>query len=119
MSDIDVLTDLNLRFVNAFREGSWDLLRPILAPELSYLDGADGEVWPMERYIGDIEGKPLPTIDIDQVRIHVTGDIAVVSARSFTTPKRFNRYVDTYERREPGWLCVHACVWPLLAAERF
>jgi Domain of unknown function (DUF4440) len=113
VSDFDVLTELNLRFIEAFRLGSWQLLRPILSPDFSYLDRATGEVWPIERYIADLDGRPLPTIDIDQVRIHVDGDVAVVSARSFTRPGRSNRYVDTYERRE-SWLCVHACVWPLL-----
>jgi hypothetical protein len=47
------------------------------------------------------------------VRVHIDGDTAVVSARSFSRPGRFNRYVDTYERRDGRWLCVHACVWPL------
>ena len=28
-------------------------------------------------------------------------------------PLQHNRYVDTYERRSAGWLCVRACVWPL------
>ena len=113
MDDLEVLNALNLRFVDAFRVGSWEQLRPILSSTFRYLDGATGEVWPIERYIADLDGKPLPGIDIDQVRIHVDGDVAVVSARSSTQPGRFNRYLDTYERRDGGWLCVHACVWPL------
>lgn len=113
MDDIEVLTGLNARFVEAFRIGSWKLLEPILSPNFSYLDGATGQVWPMERYIADLDGNAEPSIDFDQVRIHVDGNVAVVSARSFTRPGRFNRYVDTYERRSDGWLCVHACVWPL------
>jgi len=72
----------------------------------------------MNRYIADLEGKPIPTIDIDQVQIHIDGDVAVVSARSFARPGQFNRYVDTYERREAVWLCVHACVWPLCHTSR-
>lgn len=113
--DIAVLTELDAQFVDAFRTGQWSLLAPILTPGFSYLDGATGEVWPMERYIADLEARPLPTIDIDQVRVHVDGDTAIVSARSFTRPDQFNRYVDTYERRDGGWRCIHACVWPLLA----
>jgi len=113
--DIAGLTELNAQFVDAFRKGQWTLLKPILAPGFSYLDGATGDVWPMERYIADLEAEPLATIEIDQVRIHVDGDTAVVSARSFTRPDHFNRYVDTYERRDGGWRCVHACVWPLVA----
>lgn len=113
MDDTKVLTELNEQFVDAFRKGSWDLLKPILSPGFSYLDGASGEVWDMDRYIADLDGNPLPTIGIDQVVVHVDGDTAVVSARSFTRPGKYNRYVDTYARRDGGWLCVHACVWPL------
>lgn len=114
MDDIEALTELNRRFIDAFRQGSWALLEPILSPSFSYLDGAIGDAWPIERYIADFDGKPAPTIDIDQLRVHVAGDTAVVSARSFTRPGRFNRYVDTYVRQENRWVCIHACVWPLL-----
>ena len=67
----------------------------------------------MDRYIADVRSQPLTTIGIDQVAIHVADDVAVVSARSFLKPGRYNRYVDTYARLDGGWLCVHACVWPL------
>jgi Domain of unknown function (DUF4440) len=113
VDDTTALTDLNLQFIEAFRQGSWDLLEPILSPSFSYLDGATGEVWDQQRYIDDLRSTPLPTIGIDQVVIHVDGDVAVVSARSFIRPGKFNRYIDTYERRADGWRCVHACVWPL------
>ena len=111
--DVAALADLNARFVDAFRQGQWSLLSPILSPDFAYLDGGTGEVWAMERYIADLEAQPLPTIAIDQVRIHVDGNSAIVTSRSHTRPGQFNRYVDTYERREGRWLCVHACVWPL------
>jgi hypothetical protein len=54
-----------------------------------------------------------PTIGIDQVVVRVDGNVAVVSARSFTRPEKVNRYVDMYARRQNGWVCIHACVWPL------
>jgi hypothetical protein len=104
----------NSRFIDAFRRGCWELLKPILAPDFSYLDGASGEVWPIGRYIEDIDGNPLPLLDVDEVRVPVAGDVAVVSARSSTRPGRFNRYVDTYARRDGRWMCVHAGVWPHL-----
>lgn len=110
MDDIKALTELNLRFIDAFRQGSWELLEPILSPSFSYLDGATGEVWVQERYIESLRRNPEPTIEIDQVVVHVDGDVAVVSARTFI--ETFDRYVDTYERRENGWVCIHACVWP-------
>jgi hypothetical protein len=115
VTDTDALTQLNLRFIEAFRQGSWELLAPILSPSFSYLDGATGEVWSHERYVENLRGNPSPALAIDQVVVHVDGDAAVVSARTSRRPGRYSRYVDTYERRDGGWLCVHACVWPLPA----
>src|SRR5947209_1950909 len=71
MDDIQVLTDLNLQFIESFRRGSWELLQPILSPSFSYLDGETGEVWDQERYIEDLRSNPLPTLGIDQVTVHV------------------------------------------------
>jgi hypothetical protein len=113
MDDIAVLEDLNRRFIEAFRQGSWELLEPVLSPSFSYLDGATGEVWPHERYVENLQGNRAPSLAIDQVVVHVDGNTAVVSARTSRQPGRYGRYVDTYERRKSGWLCVHACVWPL------
>jgi hypothetical protein len=113
VNDTDVLRELNLQFIEAFRQGSWELLAPILSPSFSYLDGVTGEVWDHERYVADLRSNPSPALAIDQVVVHVDGDTAVVSARTSRRPDRYSRYADTYERREGGWLCVHACVWPL------
>lgn len=108
-----VLRALNERFVDAFRQGRFDLLRPILAPGFAYLDGATAEVWTMDRYVADLTEHPQPTIHFDQVAIHVDGDVAVVSARTSTRPGQANRYVDSYRFRDGNWLCYRACVWPL------
>jgi hypothetical protein len=113
MDDTGVLTELNTQFIEAFRQGSWELLEPILSPSFSYLDGATGEVWPHERYVENLRGNPAPALALDQVVVHVDGNTAVVSARTSRQPGRHNRYVDTYERRDRGWVCIHACVWPL------
>jgi hypothetical protein len=113
VDDIAVLEDLNSRFIEAFRRGSWELLEPVLSPSFAYLDGATGEVWPYERYVENLRGNPAPSLTIDQVVVHVDGDPAVVSARTSRGPGTYSRYVDTYERRGSGWLCIHACVWPL------
>lgn len=114
MDDAQVLTELNLQFIEAFRQGSWELLEPILSPSFSYLDGATGEVWAHERYIENLRRNPAPALTIDQVAVHVDGNAAIVSARTSRQPGRYGRYVDTYERRGDRWLCIHACVWPLL-----
>jgi len=113
VDDVETLTKLNLQFIEAFRRGSWELLEPILSPSFSYLDGATGEVWEHERYVANLRDNPSPALAIDQLAIHVDGDTAVVSARTSRRPGEYGRYVDTYARRGDGWLCVHACVWPL------
>jgi len=113
VDDTRALTSLNLQFIEAFRQGSWELLAPILSPSFAYLDGATGEVWAHERYVHNLRSNPAPSLSIDQVAVHVDGNTAVVSARTSRRPGSYSRYVDTYERREGGWLCVHACVWPL------
>jgi hypothetical protein len=113
VDDITVLTELNSQFIDAFRQGSWELLEPILSPRFAYLDGATGEVWEHERYIENLGSNPSPSLSIDQLAVHVDGDTAVVSARTSRQPGRYGRYTDTYARRNGGWLCVHACVWPL------
>jgi hypothetical protein len=117
MDDNEALTKLNLQFIEAFRRGSWELLEPILSPSFSYLDGATGEVWTHERYVDNLRSNPGPALAIDQLSVHVDGDTAVVSARTSRQPGKYGRYVDTYERRDGHWLCVHACVWPLLAVD--
>jgi hypothetical protein len=117
MNDSEALTELNRQFIEAFRLGSWDLLEPILSPGFAYLDGATGEVWAHERYVENLRSNPSPSLAIDQVRVHVDGNTAVVSARTSRQPGRYGRYVDTYERGDDGWLCVHACVWPLAASD--
>ena len=113
MDDTEVLTELNEQFIEAFRQGSWELLEPILSPSFSYLDGATGEVWTHERYVENLRKNPAPSLALDQVVVHTDGNSAVVSGRTSRQPGRYGRYVDTYERREGGWVCVHACVWPL------
>ena len=112
MDDEQALLALNEQFIDAFRNGSWEQLSPVLSPGFAYLDGATGEVWEHERYVENLRANPSPTLRIDQVVVHVDGDTAIVSART-SRPERRGRYVDTYERRDGGWLCVHACVWPL------
>jgi hypothetical protein len=112
MEDMARLEALNEQFIEAFRQGSWELLEPILAPSFSYLDGATGEVWEHERYVDNLRSHPAPSLALDQIVIHVDADTAIVSGRTSRQPGSYTRYLDTYERRAEDWRCVHACVWP-------
>jgi Domain of unknown function (DUF4440) len=113
VNDASELERLNEQFIEAFRQGSWELLAPILAPSFAYLDGATGEVWEQERYIDNLRSHPAPTLALDQVVMHIDHDHAAVSGRTSRQPGTYRRYLDTYERQPEGWRCIHACVWPL------
>jgi Domain of unknown function (DUF4440) len=113
MDDAVELNGLNEQFIEAFRQGSWELLAPILAPSFAYLDGGTGEVWEHARYVDNLRSHPAPALALDQVVIHVDQDTAVVSGRTSRQPGIYRRYLDTYQRQAEGWRCVHACVWTL------
>ncbi|MCX2185776.1 nuclear transport factor 2 family protein [Streptomyces sp. SKN60] len=113
MEDVEILNKINLQFIEAFRRGSWEILRPILSDSFSYLDGSTGEVWDRHSYAIDLEGNAIPKIEIDQVVVHVDGEVAAISARVSSGSGKYSRYLDTYFKRDGQWLCSHACVWPL------
>lgn len=111
--DIEILTELNEQFIEAFRQGSWDILGKILTPGFQYLAGTTGKVEELPAYIEDLQTNPSPNLQIDQVVIHIDGDSAVVSARCFAEVGKYSRYVDSYHRVDGAWRCFHACVWGL------
>jgi len=115
MDDVKMLARCNLRFIEAWRQGSWLMLEPLLSRSFSCLDGDTGEVWDLERYREALVESPRPMLRFDQVVIHVAGSTGIVSARSRTRRGHSTRYLDTYARHGEDWLCVHACVWPLRA----
>jgi len=115
LNDRRVLRALNEQFIEAFRQGSWELLAPILTPSFSYLDGTTGEVWTLSRYIESLRSHPVANLTLDQVMIHVDGETAVVAGRTSRPAGGCRRYLDTYTHTPDGWRCVHACVWPLPA----
>ena len=113
MDDVAILTELNQQFVEACRRGSCEQLRSMFSPSFTYLNGATGEVWGTTRFLQDVVENPSPSVRIDQLVIHIDGNTAAVSARSLRLPNSSNRYLDTYERRNGEWRCVHSCAWPL------
>jgi len=115
LTDDELLGQLNEQFIEAFRQGSWELLQPILTESFSYLSGVTGEVQELPDYIADLRANPIPKLAIDQVVIRVDGDGAVVSARTTQDGVRYGRYLDSYRREADGWRCYHACVWPVPA----
>lgn len=110
-ADTQALIDLNDRFIDACRQGSWEKLQQVLTPGFSYTNGNTGEVLDIEPYSKLVT--PAPDLVIDQVVVHVDGDAGIVSARSSAMPGTYSRYVDSYRRVDGEWLCYHASVWRL------
>jgi hypothetical protein len=111
VDDKDALLELNSTFIDAWRRGSWETIDPILASSFEYLDGQTGKVANRASYASSLRSGAAPTIEFDEVRIHVVDDTAIVSARTTRDHSAYRRYVDTYARIDDRWLCVHACVW--------
>ena len=45
VNDIEALTAHNEHFIQACRQGSWEMLQLILGSDFRYLDGGSGEQW--------------------------------------------------------------------------
>ncbi len=114
MDDTQRLLELNEQFIGGFRAGLREQVEPLLAPDFVYLDGVTAERRDRAGYLGTMTG-PSPTLAVDQVVVHVSGDVAVVAGRITRDGTSFRRYVDTWVRRsdDAGWSCVHGCLWPL------
>jgi hypothetical protein len=115
MDDVERLTKLNRQFIDGFRVGSWPMVDEILAPDFVYTDGATGRTLDRAGYRALLTG-PNPTLSFDDVAVHLFGDVAAVTGRTTREGVTPRRYVDTWVRSagDPGWLCVHGCIWPLL-----
>jgi len=57
-TDVELLTAANTQFIEAFRQGSWSLLQPLLSTSFRYLDGRTGEMWDLARYIENLSTNP-------------------------------------------------------------
>ena len=114
MDDTQRLTELNEQFIGGFRTGSLEQVDAVLAPDFVYLDGVTAETRDRSAYLATMTG-PSPTLAVDQVVVHVSGDVAVVAGRITRDGATFRRYVDTWARRpdDRDWTCVHGCLWPL------
>lgn len=110
--DIATLTALNAKFIGAWQVGSLEDLDAVLDTEFVVLDGITGEVTDRAAYRAGMAG-PNPTLAVDQVVVHVTGDTAVVSGRTTRDGASYRRYVDVYRRGPDGWTCVFGCPWSI------
>jgi hypothetical protein len=84
VDDIETLTELNRRFIEAFRRVPGNTFsrsfRRRSLTERSHGGGVDARAVP-----GDPQNNPQPALGIDQVVVHVDGDVGVVSNRAPTS----------------------------------
>lgn len=101
--------------IAACRVGSRERLGVILGDHFRSLGGRTGQILDEARSAADLRAAPAPSVGLDQLDSHLTGQTAMVSARTLSDDRsgRANRCLDTYPRGDRRWLRVRACVWPL------
>jgi hypothetical protein len=114
MDDVERLTHVTRQFIDGFRIGDWSLVDKVLAPDFVFTNGSTGETLDRAAYRALLTG-PTPSLSFDDVAVHVFDDVAVVTARTTREGVSPRRFVDTWVRTstEPGWLCIHGCIWPI------
>lgn len=112
MDDERTLTDLNWQFIESWRIGDVEMLDGVLDEDFIYLDGVTGRTADRATYRAGLTG-PAETLAVDDVRVHLFGDTAVVTGRTTRDGMAFKRYVDTWRRVDGRWTCVHGGLWPV------
>ena len=113
-SDHDTLTALNREYIRSVQEGDVRSFDKILADDF-LCSNPDGSLVDKRQFL-DQTARPVTIsgLDIDDVRIRLIGDVAIIHARtSYKTASgepRHGRYTDVWARRDGGWLCISAHV---------
>jgi uncharacterized protein (TIGR02246 family) len=113
--DLAVLTELNERYVQAFRESdvAWYAahLAPdyvVIQPDGSMLDRAAA----LQAFARPVFATRMRSFPVDQVRIRRFGDVALIHAQNdyelLDGREGISRYTDIWVKREGRWTCVAA-----------
>jgi ketosteroid isomerase-like protein len=114
MSDIDVLTALNLDYVNSVQRSDVKRFDEILSEDFLNTN-PDGSLVDRAGFLAQIAPKAkISDLACYDVNVRVMGDFAIIHARtSYTLPDGragAGRYTDIWARRGGKWLCVAAQV---------
>jgi ketosteroid isomerase-like protein len=116
MADEPVATigRLNETYIEAVLRADGDLFETILDRDF-LCSNPDGTLLDREEFVRRIRAsQPMTSLDIDDVRIRVFGDIALVHARTLfelrVGRRGTGRYTDVWARRNGRWLAVSAHV---------
>jgi hypothetical protein len=115
---IEALTRLNGLYIQAVLRADPELFDTILADDF-LCSQPDGTLIDRTEFLRRTRASsPMPALDIDDVKIRVIGDVAIIHARTtFELPdgrRGTGRYTDVWARRNGNWLAVSAHVTRLL-----
>ena len=111
---IEALTRLNGLYIQAVMRADAELFDTILADDF-LCSQPDGLLIDRAEFLRRTRTSTLmPTLDIDDVKIRVMGDVAIIHARTtfeLADGRRgTGRYTDVWARRNGNWLAVSAHV---------
>jgi len=115
---VEALTKLNGLYIQAVQQADAQLFETILADDF-LCSQPDGTLIDRAEFLNRTRASSgLPSLDIDDVRIRVIGDVAIVHAQTtylLADGRRgAGRYTDVWARRNGGWLAVSAHVTRLV-----
>jgi ketosteroid isomerase-like protein len=112
--DLETLTALNDEYIASVQHGDVGRFDQILAEDF-LCSNPDGTLVEKTQFLAQT-ARPVTIsgLAIDDVRIRILGDMAIIHARtSYRTAegeRRNGRYTDVWARRGGGWLAVSAHV---------
>jgi ketosteroid isomerase-like protein len=112
--DVDVLTALNLDYINSVQQGDVRRFDEILAEDF-LCSNPDGSLVDKSQFLAQTGRKvTIGALAVQDVRVRLLGDVAIIHARTrYTTADgeaRNGRYTDVWARRNGAWLAVSAHV---------
>ena len=116
--DLTVLTALNASYIDSVVRADAARFNGILAGDF-LCSNPDGSLLDKQQFLQQVRAaSPLGGMDIDDVRIRLMGDVAIIHGRTNYTladgRKGSGRYTDVWARRNGQWLAVSAHVTRLV-----
>src|ERR1700681_2393591 len=116
---VEALTKLNGLYIRGVMQADAELFDTILADDF-LCSQPDGTLVDRAEFLSRTRASSqMPSLDIDDVRIRVMGDVAIIHARTTYTladgRHGAGRYTDVWARRNGGWLAVSAHVTRLVS----
>jgi hypothetical protein len=115
---VESLTKLNARYIQAAMRADAEQFDAILAADF-LCSNPDGTLVDRQEFLRRTRAaSPLASLDIDDLRIRVLGDVAIIHARTTFAladgRRGTGRYTDVWAMRNGTWLAVTAHVTRIL-----